>query len=185
MRDIRHEVLSFWFDEVQPKQWFQKNDNFDAEVRERFRCIYDMARRGLCSAWARDADGALALCIVLDQFPRNMFRSTTKAFETDDKARLIAKEAIYQGLDKMLPVESRHRSFLYIPFMHSESLDDQNFCVSLFRSIQDEDPSGYEYALKHLDVIKSFGRFPHRNEILGRESTKEELLYLAQPDSGF
>lgn len=185
MRDTKQEVLSFWFDEIEPQQWFQKNDAFDDEVSERFRCSYDMARRDLCAAWTKDADGALALCILLDQFPRNMFRDTPKAFETDDKARLISREAINKGLDKLLSAKARQRSFLFIPFMHSEELEDQEFCVSLFKAIQGDDPMGYEFALKHLDVIKEFGRFPHRNDILGRASTEEEIRYLSKPDSGF
>lgn len=183
MRDTKQEVLRFWFDEIEPVQWFQKNSSFDEEVRERFHCTYDMACKDLCALWSKDADGVLALCLVLDQFPRNMFRDTPKAFETDDKALAIANEAINKGLDQILSPQKRR--FVYMPFMHSEKLEDQQKCVSLFEGVKNDDPLSHEYAVKHLRVIEAFGRFPHRNVILGRESTSQELEYLQQPDSGF
>ena len=183
MRDTKQEVLSFWFEEAVPAQWFQKNDAFDREIRERFELTYDMAAKDLCADWTRDADGVLALCIVLDQFPRNMFRGSPKAFATDSKALLIAKEAIHKGFDKILPIVKRR--FLYLPFEHSENLQDQKRSVALFKTMQDSDPLFYEYALKHFEVIEKFGRFPHRNEILKRESTPEEYDYLSLPGAGF
>lgn len=185
MRDTKKEVLSFWFDEIESSQWFAKDQSFDDEVKERFRCTYDMARRDLCASWSRDAYGVLALCLVLDQFPRNMFRDTSKAFETDEKALLYSKEAVNLGFDKSLCSVSCERSFLYMPFMHSESLEDQKKCVELFGTIKDDDPVGYDFAVKHMEVIQQFGRFPHRNKILGRDSSAEELHYLSQSDSGF
>lgn len=183
MRDTRQEVLKFWFDETVPAQWFQKNDSFDAEVRDRFMVTYEMAMKDLCAEWTRDADGVLALCLVLDQFPRNMFRGTPKAFATDSKALLIAKQALHRGFDKILsPIKRR---FIYLPFEHSEDLRNQKKSVELFLSMREADPLGYEYALKHYEVIEKFGRFPHRNAILGRESTEEELQYLRLPGAGF
>jgi len=183
MRDSRQEILHFWFTETQPAQWFQKNPEFDAIIRDRFGSIVSMARDGLCDGWAEDALGALALCIVLDQFPRNIYRDSGAAFTSDEKALGIAVQAIAKGYDQVLPVMKRR--FLYLPFEHSEHMADQERAVALFASIRDEDPMGYEYALRHRDVIQRFGRFPHRNAVLRRENTVEEEKYLSQPDSGF
>lgn len=183
MRDTRQEVLKFWFEETAPAQWFQKNEAFDSEIRDRFHVTYDMAAKDLCADWARDADGVLALCLVLDQFPRNMFRGSAKAFATDEKALLIAKAAIHKGLDQLLsPIKRR---FVYLPFEHSEVLADQKRSVQLFEAMKEADPMGHEYARRHYSVIERFGRFPHRNAILGRENTAEEIAYLAEPNAGF
>lgn len=183
MRDTKQEVLSFWFEETMPQQWFQKSDAFDQEITERFQVTYDMARKGLCNDWTKDADGVLALCLVLDQFPRNMFRDTPKAFETDNQILLIVKEALHKGYDALLnPVK---RKFMYMPFMHSEDLKDQKKSVSLFETMKKDDPVTYEYAVKHMEVIEKFGRFPHRNDVLGRASTVEEMDYLELPGAGF
>lgn len=176
MRDTKLEVLKFWFEETMPAQWFQKNLDFDEEIRARFLCTYEMVTKDLCHDWARDPDGILSLCIVLDQFPRNMFRNSPKAFGTDDKALLVAKDAIHKGFDIVLPPIKRR--FVYLPFEHSEKLADQRKSVTLFETMKETDPLGYEYALKHHDVIEKFGRFPHRNAVLGRESSQEELEYL-------
>lgn len=183
MRDTKQEILHFWFDETRPAQWFQKSDEFDALIRERFMVTYDMARDGLCDGWNRDAKGCLALCVLLDQFPRNMFRGAPSAFATDVKALLIAKHAVAQGFDQILPVIERR--FIYLPYEHSEDLADQKKSVALFEKIQKEDPLGYDYALRHYEVIEKFGRFPHRNAVLGRASTPAEQEYLATPGSGF
>lgn len=183
MRDTKQEVLSFWFEEVMPQQWFQKNESFDTEIRERFLVTYEMAKKGLCNDWVQEADGVLALCLVLDQFPRNMFRDVPKAFETDAQILLIVKETLHKGYDALLnPIK---RKFMYMPFMHSENLQDQRKSVSLFEGMKGDDPLTYEYALKHLEVIEKFGRFPHRNKILGRESTENEMQYLQLPGAGF
>lgn len=183
MRDTKQEVLKFWFEETQPQQWFQKNESFDKEISERFLVTYDMAKKDLCAEWTKDANGALALCLVLDQFPRNMFRDTPKAFDTDGKALRVSKDALHRGFDMLLtPVK---RKFLYMPFMHSENLEEQNRCVSLFEEMQEDEPLSYDYALRHQEVIEKFGRFPHRNDILGRESSDEEKEYLSLPNSGF
>ncbi len=183
MRDTKQEILKFWFEETAPQQWFQKNESFDTEITERFHITYDMARKDLCADWTRDADGVLALCLVLDQFPRNMFRGSPKSYESDSKIVLIVKEALHKGFDQVLtPVKRR---FIYMPFMHSEDLNEQKRSVSLFEAMKDDDPLSYEYALKHMDVIEKFGRFPHRNDVLGRESSEEEMDYLALPGAGF
>ncbi len=183
MRDTKNEVLRFWFEETKPAQWFQKNTAFDADIAERFMLTYDMAKKDLCASWAKDADGALALCIVLDQFPRNMFRDTAKSFESDAKILLIAKDAVNKGFDQILsPLKRR---FIYMPFMHSEDVFEQKRSVKLFASMKDDDPLSYDYALKHLEVIEKFGRFPHRNKILGRQSSDEELKYLNIAGAGF
>lgn len=183
MRDTKAEILHFWFEETDPRQWFQKNEEFDARIRERFLTSYKLAADGLCDSWGQETDGALALCILLDQFPRNMFREHKDAFATDGKALLAAKFAVARGFDQMVPVIRRR--FFYLPYEHSEDLADQRKCVSLFEKIKGEDPLGYDYALRHLEVIERFGRFPHRNKVLGRENTAEEDEYLAQPGAGF
>lgn len=183
MKDSQREVLDFWFVETVPAQWFQKNDIFDDMIREEFMPVYEMARTGLCDAWMKDADGCLALCVVLDQFPRNMFRNTARAFESDEKALTIAGHAIKKGFDQVLaPLKRR---FLYLPFEHSELLDNQLLSVQFFETMVDDDPLGLEYARRHLSVIERFGRFPHRNKILGRENTAAEEAYLAEPGAGF
>lgn len=183
MRDIKQEILHFWFEETPPALWFQKNGAFDDQIRERFLSAYKLAADGLCDGWRDDAEGALALCIVLDQFPRNMFRGQPEAFATDAKALGVAKFAVARGFDQTLSVARRR--FLYLPFEHSEDLADQNRAVSLFKSTQGEDPLGYDYAVRHHEVIRLYGRFPHRNAILGRKNTPEEDEYLAQPGAGF
>ncbi len=176
MRDTKQEIIHFWFVETEPQLWFQKNDAFDSRVRDRFLVTYEMARDGLCDAWVNDAHGALALCVVLDQFPRNMFRGRPEAFATDEAALLCAKRSVSKGFDQILAPEKRR--FLYMPFMHSEKISDQKRSVELFKSMIDLEPLSYEYALKHLKVIEDFGRFPHRNAILGRQTTPEEQAYL-------
>lgn len=183
MKDSKQEIISFWFEEIDPSLWFQKNEQFDAQIRDRFAISYNMARDGLCNDWDRDADGCLALCILLDQFPRNMFRGRPEAFATDHKALLVAKHAVARGFDQILPVMKRR--FVYLPYEHSENLPDQKKSVDLFGKIKKDDPIGYDYAVRHYDVIEKFGRFPHRNKILGRENTPEEDEYLAQPGAGF
>lgn len=183
MRDTKNEVLRFWFEELRPQQWFHKNPDVDAEILARFKTTYEMATQNLCDHWASDANGALALIIVLDQFPRHMFRATPLAFTSDKAALLIAKQAVSSGFDIIL--DSTKRGFLYIPFQHSEELVEQERSLELYGSMQDVNPTGFTYAKRHYDVIKQYGRFPHRNEILGRESSAEEKEYLATPGSGF
>jgi len=152
-------------------------------VRDRFLPTYRLAADGVCDLWRDEAQGCLALCIVLDQFPRNMFRGQPESFASDPKALLVAKHALARGFDQTLPPQQRR--FLYLPFEHSEEPTDQTRAVGLFQSMQAEDPLGYDYALRHQAVIERFGRFPHRNAILGRKNTSEEDEYLAQPGAGF
>jgi uncharacterized protein (DUF924 family) len=183
MKDLQKDILDFWFVETQPQQWFQINEDFDKKVRERFETVYEDAVGGQFLDWQKDADGALALCILLDQMPRNMFRGTPKAFATDNKALVVAKYAVSKGLDTVLSPHKRR--FVYLPFEHSENINDQRRSVELFEKMKDDDPLGYDYALRHLKVIEQYGRFPHRNKILGRDNTPEEEDYLARPDAGF
>ena len=183
MKNSQSDILDFWFEETQPQQWFQVSEAFDALLHERFMDDYDKASEGIYDDWKKDADGCLALVLLLDQFPRNMFRGKAQAFSTDAKALVVSKYALSKGFDQLLtPVKRR---FLYLPFEHSENLLDQRKCAELFEKMKKDDPLGYEYALKHLKVIEEFGRFPHRNKILGRMNTPEEEAYLAQPGAGF
>lgn len=183
MKDFQKDILAFWFEETQPPQWFQVNEAFDNAILERFTEPYDMAVSGQFDDWRNSADGTLAYCILLDQMPRNMFRGMPKAFATDDKALIAAKYAISKGLDQVLPLQKRR--FVYLPFEHSEKINDQHRSVELFEKIKDDDPLGYDYALRHLKVIEAYNRFPHRNKILARENTPEEEEYLAEPGAGF
>jgi uncharacterized protein (DUF924 family) len=166
-------IVQFWRD-AGPKKWFEPDPAFDASIRERFLAAHEDAAAGKLAAWEHSAQGALALLLLLDQFPRNMFRKTPRAFATDPLARGIAQRAIQSGFD--LEVGDEMRSFFYLPFMHSEELADQELCLNLYRGYGNED--GIKYAEIHLDAIRRFGRFPHRNEILGRESSAEETAYL-------
>lgn len=177
MKDSQEDILKFWFEDTSPQQWFQVNPDFDAGIRTRFHAQYEKAKAGILDDWRKNADGCLALCLLLDQFPRNMFRGTAQAFATDGKALVVAKFAVAKGFDQVLvPIKRR---FLYLPYEHSEHLGDQQKCVELFEKMKKDDPLGHDYALKHLKVIEEFGRFPHRNKIVGRQSTPDEEHYLA------
>ena len=176
MRDTQQEILHYWFEELDPQQWFQQSDTVDEEIRERFAVTHEMADDGLCNHWADNSDGALALIIVLDQFPRHMYRNTPKAFASDERALLIAKQAVHKGFDQVL--EPVKRGFLYLPYQHSETLSDQKKSVELFGKMADSNPAGDMYAKRHYVPIEKFGRFPHRNEVLGRESSEEEIEFL-------
>jgi uncharacterized protein (DUF924 family) len=167
------DVVSFWRD-AGYERWFKPDAGFDRDVRERFLATHEAAASSNLSVWERTPEGALALLILLDQFPRNMFRGTPRAFATDAAAREVARRALDRGFDK--EVEPQMRSFFYLPFMHSESVADQEQCLALYKAHGNED--GIKYAEIHLDAIRRFGRFPHRNEILGRASTPEEVAYL-------
>ena len=178
------QVLGFWFDRDR-KDWFAKDPEFDAEIGRRFLALYEQAARGALAHWQSEARGSLALIVVLDQFPRNMFRGTAKAFATDPLALAAARQAIESGHD--LGLSPSERMFAYLPFEHSESLADQERCIELMQALAafPETSDIPEWARKHRDVIARFGRFPHRNAALGRASTPEELEYLKQPGSGF
>ena len=176
-----HEVIDFWFREVEPRQWWAKDDTFDQLIRKRFSTIHSRAARCELFPWRESARGRLAEIIVLDQFSRNMFRDTPKAFSQDQMALILSQEAISLAMDTQL--EHRERSFLYLPFMHSESLLIHKQAERLYRL--HGDPSSLEYELKHKRIIERFGRYPHRNEILGRESSEDEKAFLKEPGSRF
>lgn len=175
------DVLDFWFDSLKPEDWFKKSDETDTIIREKFAATHLSLARRIRDGWRVDGDARLALIIVLDQFPRNIYRDTPLAFATDGLALREARRAVDAGLDKQ--VASDRRVFFYLPFEHSENLADQNRAVSLITALGDETYT--KYAEAHRDVIVEFGRFPHRNEILGRTSTPAEQRYLEKPDSGF
>lgn len=183
MRDAKSEILKFWFEEIKPVQWFQKNPDFDAEIEARFHSDYTLAMLDIYDGWMDSAKGCLALIILLDQFPRNMFRDTPQMFASDHKALNIANHVVDKKFDTMMTVTEK--VFAYLPFEHSEDMADQETSLRLFEPTQGDDPTYYTYAKRHYDVIKKFGRFPHRNEILSRQNTKLEEEYLAQPNSGF
>lgn len=192
MNVTSQEILEFWFGEPgeadygKPRKvWFIKNPNFDQEVRSRFLPIYQQAGAGELDDWKNSPQSCLALIILLDQFPRNLFRGQPQAFATDSQAVAYAKHAVANGFDQeLLPIQ---RQFIYLPFEHSENLADQHQCIKLFSTLKayPECLSGVDYAHRHFKVIERFGRFPHRNEILGRETTPEEAEFLKQPGSSF
>jgi uncharacterized protein (DUF924 family) len=167
------EVVRFW-QAAGPDRWFKRDDAFDAEVRSRFLGTYEAAARGDLRAWEAEAESALALTIVLDQFPRNLFRGDPRTYATDAFAREIADRAISRGFDQQ--VASELRTFFYLPFMHSEGLADQERCIELYRAANDVD--SVKWAEHHAGIIRRFGRFPHRNRILGRATTPEEQAFL-------
>lgn len=170
------DVLSFWRAAGETR-WYANDAAFDAEIRDRFGALWRDAAAGRLADWERSDDGTLALVIVLDQFPRNMFRNDARAFSTDAMARDVAMRALGRGVDRR--VDGALRQFLYLPFMHSEDLADQERCVALFAPLGDENNT--KYAIIHADIIRRFGRFPHRNRALGRPTTAEEQAFL---DSG-
>ncbi|MHA1566249.1 MAG: DUF924 family protein [Alphaproteobacteria bacterium] len=177
------EILRFWFDEAGPGKWYVKDLEFDDELTRRFRATYDQAAAGALEGWAASADGAVALVVLLDQFPRNMFRDSPQAFATDAMARDIAENALAQGWGGELTPD--RRQILYMPLMHSEALGDQERCVGLFKAMGADYAKVHEYAVRHRDIIARFGRFPRRNAVLGRQSREEEVAFLNQPDSSF
>lgn len=166
-------VVEFWRD-AGPAMWFAKDASFDARFRERFLRDHEAAARGELAHWQSTPDGALALAILLDQFPRNAFRGTPRMYDTDTLARKIANTAFAAGYDQKLPREMQ--KFFVLPFAHSEDLADQERSVALARRIGPEDLAHAEH---HRDIVRRFGRFPHRNEILNRQSTPDEKAYLA------
>lgn len=174
-------VLDFWFEETEPAQWWKKDIDFDGRIRERFLDIHSKAARCELYHWRKSARGKLAEIIVLDQFSRNMFRDTPAAFAHDPLALALAQEAVAQGADTRL--SPREKSFLYLPFMHSESSAIHEIAVTLYNQPGME--SNLEWEIKHKDIIDRFGRYPHRNTILGRTSTDEELVFLKKPGSRF
>jgi uncharacterized protein (DUF924 family) len=184
------EVLDFWFGgEDEPgygefrEAWFRKDPEFDRLVRDRFEALYEAAAAGDLDDWKEEARSCLALVIVLDQFPRNMFRGDPRSYATDRKAQETAEHAVDRALDRELP--EFQRMFLYMPFMHSENLEHQRRSVELFKGLGGSETDSSSYAVRHMEIIERFGRFPHRNEILGRQTTPEEAEFLTQPGSSF
>lgn len=182
MADPRIEgVLRFWFEEIDQVAWFVKDDAFDATLAERFGDLWAESANGGLKDWARARDGRLALILLLDQFSRNLCRGDARAFAQDDRARAVARQAIAHGDHVHLGPEKC--LFLYLPFEHSESLGDQDWCADLFAALGN--PRWIEYAERHRVIVQRFGRFPHRNEPLGRKSTAVERAFLEQPNSSF
>ncbi len=175
------EIIKFWFGEIEPESWWKKDDTFDQLIRERFLGIYQQAAKCELFGWRQDAQGRLAEIIVLDQFPRNMFRDTPQAFATDGFALILAQEAIVNRIDRELTPPQK--SFLYMPLMHSESPLIHKTAMELYSQPGLEFNLGFEK--KHKAIIDRFDRYPHRNAILGRESTDEEVDFLAEPESSF
>jgi len=170
-------IIAFWR-EAGADRWFKKDAAFDDEIKRRFLATYEAAAAGKLTAWENNAEGVLALLILLDQFPRNMFRGETRAFATDPLARAVASRAILNGFDGTFP---DLRGFFYLPFQHSENLADQERGVALYKAVGDAD--GLKWAEIHADIIRKFGRFPHRNAVLGRVTTPDEQKFL--DDGGF
>jgi uncharacterized protein (DUF924 family) len=186
------EVLDFWFGREGEEgygefreAWFNRDPEFDREIRDRFEPVYEEAAAGRLDHWKSEARSCLALIVVLDQFPRNMYRGDARMYAADEKAREAARHAVEHAYDRELSPYGR--LFMYLPFEHSEELDDQRLSVELFRGLATE--MGSEnllgYAVRHLEIVERFGRFPHRNEILGRRTTSEETKFLSGPDSSF
>lgn len=165
-------VIAFW-KQAGPKRWFAKDEGFDRDFRDRFNAAHMQAARRELEGWLTTADGALALLILLDQYPRNAFRGTAHMFATDPLARFYARKMVDAGLDQQ--VEPQLRAFCYLPFEHSEDPQDQQRSLALNQQL---DASTYHWTKEHADIIERFGRFPHRNGVLGRASTDEELAYL-------
>lgn len=194
------EVLSFWFGPLDPgghadlahrQRWWAKDPELDREITERFGALHAEVAAGRRESWLSSPRGRLAYVIVLDQLSRNMFRGTPRMFSSDAQALEAAKEGIRLGEDRTLPIDLR--TFFYLPLMHSESLEDQERCVALFEALRNELTGeakemitfNLRFAVQHRDIVARFGRFPHRNAVLGRASTEEEQAFLEQPGSSF
>jgi uncharacterized protein (DUF924 family) len=167
------DIIKFWLD-AGPELWFKRDTAFDDEIRRRFLGPHETAAAGELSSWEQNANGALALLILLDQFPRNMFRGQARAFATDPLARAIAASALVRGFDALVPPAARR--FFYLPFEHSEDLADQKRSLALYKALGDAED--LKWAELHADIIRRFGRFPHRNAIFGRATTPEEQAFL-------
>jgi len=175
------DVLRFWFDETPAVKWFEQDDVFDSCVRARGMTLFEQAADLKLAPWRDDARGALAEIILLDQFPRNMFRGSPRTYATDGLALMCAEYALGQGFDQAL--SPMQRRFFYLPFQHSENTDDQARQAALFAALDDAET--YKWSLRHQEIVDRFGRFPHRNAVLGRETTSEEAAFLLEPNSSF
>jgi len=174
-------ILRFWFEEIEQSKWWLKDLQFDAMITERFAEVHQAATCCELSNWRTSAEGRLAEIIILDQFSRNMFRDTALSFASDPLSLVLAQEAISVGADVAL--NQSQRNFLYMPFMHSESLIIHDIAVQLYTN--NAAKTSLDFELKHRDIIQTFGRYPHRNSILGRTSTQAELEFLTQSNSSF
>jgi len=174
-------ILTFWFEEIQPTQWWSKDSQFDNMIIDRFSAIHTKATQCELYNWRKTPEGRLAEIIVLDQFSRNIFRDTPLSFTNDALALSLSQEAIRLGADK--DVSEHKRPFFYLPYMHSESKAIHEVAIDLYASLGDEDNLAFEW--KHKIIIDRFGRYPHRNNILGCTSSKEELAFLTEPSSSF
>ena len=169
-------ILHFWFEEISPKEQFKKDDAFDARIKEQFFDVYAHIMDGDTKEWRETPEGRLAEIIVLDQFSRNMFRDDAQSFKGDSLALTLAQEAVRVGADKKVGEEMR--TFFYMPYMHSESKEAHKEALKIFEAHGNK--LNLEYEIKHKDIIDRFGRYPHRNEVLGRESTEEEIEFLKE-----
>lgn len=174
MNDSIKEIIDFWYVEETIKRWFKSTPAFDLEIKQRFESIWLLANDNKLNDWKESPLGCLALCIVLDQFPLNMYRGELKSFQTESLAIDVAKEAITKGFDN--DIDEQKVSFLYMPLMHSENLADQDLCIACFEKRGLD--NNVRFAQHHRGLIAEFGRFPHRNESLGRESSEDEIAYL-------
>jgi uncharacterized protein (DUF924 family) len=172
------EIIDFWFSAASRERWFNSMPGYDREVRARYEALWEQARDGRLAEWEQTPEGALALVLLLDQMPLNMFRGQRASFSTEAQSREVAGRAIARGFDRLMP--DSHKVFLYLPYMHSETPADQDRSVELFERAGLAD--NLRWAEHHRGIIRRFGRFPHRNAILGRASTPDELAWLASPD---
>lgn len=175
------DIIDFWFEETNQKFWWKKDADFDQLIADRYEVAHHMAIQGKLASWRETPLGRLAEIIVLDQFSRNLYRDSPLAFAYDEQALALAQEAIQAKADQEL--ETQQKAFLYLPFMHSESIEAHETALTLFKAAGLE--SNYEFELKHKAIIDRFGRYPHRNDILGRQSSKEESEFLQEPGSSF
>ena len=175
------EIIDFWFTELEPKHWWQKDEAFDLMIQSRFTELHNQAKASELFHWRDTALGSLAEAIILDQFSRNIYRDKPESFSCDSMALALAQFAMSKGLDNEL--SEVQRTFLYMPFMHSESQLIHIEAVKLFKSVGIQNNLDFEY--QHKAIIDRFGRYPHRNQILGRQSTEDEIEFLKKPNSGF
>ena len=175
------EVLSFWFEQNGPEQWWTRDPRFDAEIRSRFGSLHGRAVLGELHGWRDTPEGRLAEIVVLDQFSRNLYRDDGRAFAADGMALALAQEAVRVGADQAVPPV--RRPFVYMPYQHSESPQIHEEAMRLFERL--EDPESLDFERRHKAIIDRFGRYPHRNEVLGRPSTDEEIAFLREPGSSF
>lgn len=174
-------ILAFWFEENGPEQWWSSDPQFDTEIRSRFGALHDRTVEGELHGWRDTPEGRLAEIVVLDQFSRNLYRDDPRAFAADGMALVLAQEAVRIGADQAVPPVQRQ--FVYMPYQHSESPRIHEAAVRLFESL--EDPESLDFEHRHKAIIDRFGRYPHRNSVLGRSSTEEEIAFLREPGSSF